>query len=450
MFAAALAKKGAGSWSPSVAPIQDDRTLPNWQVSTGLPSFKGESEGHPFRGNQWAKGTAGHFVATGRDEDMGHHRIAGHVDGQWVGHDGKAVHESITRRLDHIKMNKSWTDIRLHKNVDKNVTASGTQPARPARDAVAATATTKEKPATLATEAVEKRVYSAEGRERSKAVIALRGKAVHGDMANIERAMVRGTEKGNATAAAALMLKVSGLRVGSEEQTGVDKTYGVTTLEARHVSVEGDTVHLKFLGKSSHVNDKSVTDATVAHYVRQRLLEIGNNPTAQVFDTTDGKVGKFVRASSTVKDIKTKDIRTWNANDKAREAIAAMPIPRNSQEYKAARTAVGEIVAKHLQNTPSMALDAYIAPEAFQPWSRNKNRAPGKGKAPKAPKAPVVVKADDYRYDPVEIQKAMDAAVDPTMTLSEASHKRMTDFYNSFEYDNVGNWQNLPDDELNK
>jgi len=42
-----------------------------------------------------------------------------------------------------------------------------------------------------------------------------------------------------------------------------------------------------------------------------------------------------------------------------------MPIPQNSREMKRYKKEVGKTVAQELGNSPSIALNSYVAPEVF-------------------------------------------------------------------------------------
>ena len=45
-----------------------------------------------------------------------------------------------------------------------------------------------------------------------------------------------------------------------------------------------------------------------------------------------------------------------------------MPVPQNEKEFKRYRTEVGRIVASELGNSPTIALNSYVAPEVFCAW----------------------------------------------------------------------------------
>jgi len=42
-----------------------------------------------------------------------------------------------------------------------------------------------------------------------------------------------------------------------------------------------------------------------------------------------------------------------------------MPVPQNGKEFKRYRTEVGRTVASELGNSPTIALNSYVAPEVF-------------------------------------------------------------------------------------
>ena len=51
--------------------------------------------------------------------------------------------------------------------------------------------------------------------------------------------------------------------------------------------------------------------------------------------------------------------------------MSEMPAPKNEKEYRKAVLAVAKQVAAKLANTPTICLQAYIAPQVFQPWKES-------------------------------------------------------------------------------
>ena len=65
------------------------------------------------------------------------------------------------------------------------------------------------------------------------------------------------------------LLDLTGLRVGNDEYVRANRTYGITTLRTRHVTVRGSTIQLRFRGKVTHEFDVRVEDPTLARIVRR-------------------------------------------------------------------------------------------------------------------------------------------------------------------------------------
>jgi DNA topoisomerase-1 len=76
------------------------------------------------------------------------------------------------------------------------------------------------------------------------------------------------------------LLDATLVRVGNEEYARANRSFGLTTLRNRHVSVTGDTLHFEFRGKSGIFHRVSVSDPALARIVRRcalRKLPVGNS-----------------------------------------------------------------------------------------------------------------------------------------------------------------------------
>lgn len=163
-----------------------------------------------------------------------------------------------------------------------------------------------------------------------------------------------------------LVMKM-GVRPGSESDTGAKvKAYGATTLEGKHVVVDGDRVSLKFVGKKGVVLDLPVTDPALATSLRRRAKKAG----------ADGKLFPATSHAALLEHVhtlngggfKTKDFRTHLGTSTAADLVAKRPVPKNEKEYKKAVMDVAKHVSKLLGNTPTIALQSYISPVVFAQW----------------------------------------------------------------------------------
>lgn len=184
-------------------------------------------------------------------------------------------------------------------------------------------------------------------------------------MGDLDKATRKGIGAGDDDAAAARLIMQTGMRPGSDEDTGAEKkAYGATTLLKKHVKVDGNTVSYSFVGKKGVAIKGEVTDPLLARYVAGRL-DASDGP--DLFRTSAGRVNAFIK-ESVGSDYKAKDLRTHRANASAASFVRDMPRPKTTREYTSYRNTVGDRVAAQLGNTRSVALKDYINPIVFKAW----------------------------------------------------------------------------------
>ena len=165
-------------------------------------------------------------------------------------------------------------------------------------------------------------------------------------------------------AACMSLIMATGIRPGSSADTKAAKqAYGATTLEGRHVVIDGDGVRLKFTGKKGVALDIPVSDRAVAAMLRERKAAAGN--TGKLFGTDAGRLRDYSH-SLTGGSFKPKDFRTLVGTRTALDAIGSNPIRAGSlKEFKMRVREVAMRVSQRLGNTPAIALQSYINPFVF-------------------------------------------------------------------------------------
>ncbi|HEX2163516.1 MAG TPA: DNA topoisomerase IB [Thermoanaerobaculia bacterium] len=163
------------------------------------------------------------------------------------------------------------------------------------------------------------------------------------------------------------LLESTHVRVGNEEYARDNDSYGLTTLEAEHVEVDGDDVHLEFAGKGGREHVVDLTDPKIAEMVRE-CQEI---PGCELFAWTDaagrhhridsGDVNDYLREAMGG-DLTAKDFRTWAGTVAAVEALLAMDPPASAAEAKRNVVAAIKQVAEELRNTPAVTRQFYVHP----------------------------------------------------------------------------------------
>ena len=104
--------------------------------------------------------------------------------------------------------------------------------------------------------------------------------------AHCQRALqAPGLSRDKVIAAVLTMLDETLVRVGNEEYSRMNQSFGLTTLRGRHVRVRGSRIELRFVGKSGKACTVSVSDRRLARVV-QRCQDL---PGEQLFEYIDAR-----------------------------------------------------------------------------------------------------------------------------------------------------------------
>ncbi|MDQ3035586.1 MAG: DNA topoisomerase IB, partial [Myxococcota bacterium] len=169
-------------------------------------------------------------------------------------------------------------------------------------------------------------------------------------------------------ATAVRLLDTTLIRVGNEEYTRENHSYGLTTLRRHHVKIAGNEVAFHFRGKSGKDRRVSLRDPRVARVVRrcqelpgQELFKyVGEGGELHPIASED--VNAYLR-EITGDDFTAKDFRTWAATVLAglalREICSGESAPRSvDKQLVSAVKAVSQV----LGNTPAVCRKSYVHP----------------------------------------------------------------------------------------
>ena len=172
------------------------------------------------------------------------------------------------------------------------------------------------------------------------------------------------------------LLEATLVRVGNEEYARANRSFGLTTLRNRHVSVTGDTLNFEFRGKSGIFHRVSVSDPALARIVR-RCADIPGQELFQWIDAEGGRnridsndVNEYLREASGG-PFTAKDFRTWYATIDALATLRRLPVG-NQAEVKRELKKVIAAVAARLGNTPAICRKCYIHPEVLLAYSEGR------------------------------------------------------------------------------
>jgi DNA topoisomerase-1 len=166
------------------------------------------------------------------------------------------------------------------------------------------------------------------------------------------------------------LLETTLIRVGNDDYAKQNNSYGLTTLKARHVAVDGNEVRFRFTGKSGKQWCLRVKDRRIAKIIRacqelpgQELLQYLDED-EKPRDVTSSDVNAYLK-KITGDDITAKDFRTWAGTVLAAMALGEMRSFDNAAQAKRNLRDAIEKVSARLGNTPTICRKCYVHPEVL-------------------------------------------------------------------------------------
>jgi DNA topoisomerase-1 len=174
-------------------------------------------------------------------------------------------------------------------------------------------------------------------------------------------------------ACAVRLLEHGCFRVGGEAYAQENGSYGLATIQKRHVRVRGDALLFDFDAKSGQHLRRAVVDADVLAVVRTLRARRGPADT-ELLAYKDA--GRWVDLKSpdinaylqeiVGEEFSAKDFRTWVGTVLAAVELAEADPPGSEAARRKQVSEVVRDVAGHLGNTPAVARSAYIDPRVIE------------------------------------------------------------------------------------
>ncbi len=181
-----------------------------------------------------------------------------------------------------------------------------------------------------------------------------------------------------ACAAAVRLLDLGYFRIGNDAYADAHGSFGLTTIERRHVRRQQDRLVFAFIGKSGVEHRIEIDDETVIEAVEiMRRRRSAEHPGLLAY--RDGRswrtvipdlVNDYVRQTTGL-EATAKDFRTWHATVLAAAALSETAEPGESKasRKRAVSSAMRE-VSEFLGNTPALARSAYVDPRVVEAYER--------------------------------------------------------------------------------
>ena len=186
------------------------------------------------------------------------------------------------------------------------------------------------------------------------------------------------------------LLERTFIRIGNEEYARENKSFGLTTIRERHVTIRGARLRFRFRGKSGRQHEVDVTDRRIAKIASkcqelpgQNLFQYVNN--GEVRDVTSQDVNDYLREISG-ENFTAKDFRTWAGTLFAAMALNLQGKFESQKQAKAnIKTAICA-VAELLGNTPAICRKCYVHPTVLETYL-NRTEIAGLADAMKTPQS---------------------------------------------------------------
>lgn len=180
-------------------------------------------------------------------------------------------------------------------------------------------------------------------------------------------------EKRKILATVVWLLEHTFIRVGNEEYSKENKSYGLTTLHNKHVDIKGSHAFLKFKGKSGVFHALEISNPKIVKTIK-RCVDL---PGYELFQYIDSEGQRHVVDSSDVnlflKDVTSdnfsaKDFRTWGATNLSADNFYKLGDGQDQKSIKTNIVATVKKVAGHLNNTVSVCKNYYIHPTVINTY----------------------------------------------------------------------------------
>jgi DNA topoisomerase-1 len=164
------------------------------------------------------------------------------------------------------------------------------------------------------------------------------------------------------------MLETTLVRIGNESYARDNDSYGLTTLRARHVRIEGEKrIRLRFRGKSGVEHSVTIEDRRLAKTVKRcrdlpgEALFCFIDEQGETQPIASDDVNEYIR-SALGDEFSAKNFRTWNATVLCALALGEIGPAATQTEAKANLKLAIAQTAKRLGNTAAVCRNAYIHP----------------------------------------------------------------------------------------
>jgi DNA topoisomerase I len=188
-----------------------------------------------------------------------------------------------------------------------------------------------------------------------------------------EHMELAGTERERVAALAVRLINLGWFRVGSERYARSNRTFGITTLTKKHVTVRGSRIAFRFKGKHNVQIRTAIVDVELARALRDVLDLPGGRRLFRyeyegaLVPLNGRKLNEYIQEHMGA-EFTAKDFRTWGGTLIAAIALAEHGVTDTEAEAKRTVAGVMRTVGERLGNTPAVARASYVSPAVVEQY----------------------------------------------------------------------------------
>ena len=167
-------------------------------------------------------------------------------------------------------------------------------------------------------------------------------------------------------------------RIGNDKYSKENKSYGVTTLENRHVKVNKDTLTIDFIGKKGVRNTCKVRNKKLSKNLRTKKRTLTKNDRIftyrvknKYYNVKSSDVNKYLKKFG---NFSAKNFRTWIANLEFISQLLKREKADSENKRKKQISEALQKVAHKLHNTSSVCRSNYIDPYLIDIFIKDNKR----------------------------------------------------------------------------
>lgn len=172
------------------------------------------------------------------------------------------------------------------------------------------------------------------------------------------------------------LLEHTFIRIGNEQYSQENNSFGLTTFRNKHVKVKGNEIKFTFRGKSGVEHEIEIENPKVSRVIK-KCIELPGYELFQYVDESNNRhtvdsndVNEFLK-DITSDNFSAKDFRTWGGTNIASVNLYKIGPYENKTQLKKILTDTCKTVSERLGNTVAVCRSYYIHPTVFKSYETN-------------------------------------------------------------------------------